>query len=235
MITAEGINRRATAFVMRQGGSTLGDIGTALGVSRERARQLIVSHDAGKTTSVGSSCANVSAGDPVVIMRLLRDRKCRSVQDIVRGSGTNGSAVAVMLKQLGLLVAAQRLFAWRRHHTRRTKMLAAIHAFIAREGRQPFAREMGVKQGTKKHPDLPSLTHAVRIFGSVGDLWRAAGVVPRWVGRAGHAQRTHCLKGHEFTPASTYVSPSGQRACRICARAREATRSADKRAKRYAR
>jgi hypothetical protein len=27
---------------------------------------------------------------------------------------------------------------------------------------------------------------------------------------------THCKKGHEFTPGTTYVRPSGGRLCRIC-------------------
>lgn len=27
---------------------------------------------------------------------------------------------------------------------------------------------------------------------------------------------THCLRGHEFTPENTYVSPQGQRMCRLC-------------------
>lgn len=33
--------------------------------------------------------------------------------------------------------------------------------------------------------------------------------------------RTHCYRGHEFTPENTYVAPkSGDRQCRICDRAR---------------
>jgi hypothetical protein len=30
------------------------------------------------------------------------------------------------------------------------------------------------------------------------------------------ARKTHCLRGHEFTPENTYVKPSGIRECRTC-------------------
>ena len=30
------------------------------------------------------------------------------------------------------------------------------------------------------------------------------------------ARRTHCIRGHEFTPENTYVSPEGWRHCREC-------------------
>lgn len=30
--------------------------------------------------------------------------------------------------------------------------------------------------------------------------------------------KTHCRRGHEFTPENTYVSPKGHRSCRTCAR-----------------
>lgn len=29
---------------------------------------------------------------------------------------------------------------------------------------------------------------------------------------------THCLRGHEYTPANTYVGPDGKRDCRACGR-----------------
>jgi len=32
-------------------------------------------------------------------------------------------------------------------------------------------------------------------------------------------RKTHCLKGHEFTPENTYVFPSGAQSCRTCFRA----------------
>lgn len=48
----------------------------------------------------------------------------------------------------------------------------------------------------------------------------------RPLSRAEHARfhplalRTHCINGHEYTPANTYTSPAGQRDCRECIRQR---------------
>lgn len=39
-------------------------------------------------------------------------------------------------------------------------------------------------------------------------------------GRNHNANKTHCLRGHEFTVENTIVSPQGARRCRECARAR---------------
>lgn len=36
------------------------------------------------------------------------------------------------------------------------------------------------------------------------------------------AAKTHCKRGHEYTPENTYVSPSGARFCRECKKARRA-------------
>lgn len=33
-------------------------------------------------------------------------------------------------------------------------------------------------------------------------------------------RRTHCRRGHEFTPANTYVTKDGRRQCRACDKAR---------------
>jgi hypothetical protein len=41
-----------------------------------------------------------------------------------------------------------------------------------------------------------------------------------------NARKTHCIRGHEFTPANTYIRPdNGNRQCRICNVTREAKRS----------
>jgi hypothetical protein len=34
--------------------------------------------------------------------------------------------------------------------------------------------------------------------------------------RRRYANYTHCKHGHEFTPANTYIRPSGHRDCRAC-------------------
>lgn len=38
------------------------------------------------------------------------------------------------------------------------------------------------------------------------------------VNRGLSAKKTHCRRGHEHSPENTYVSPSGARTCRACAR-----------------
>ena len=38
--------------------------------------------------------------------------------------------------------------------------------------------------------------------------------------------KTHCIRNHEFTPANTYVAPSGSRVCRICKRDEKRARRA---------
>jgi len=36
-----------------------------------------------------------------------------------------------------------------------------------------------------------------------------------------NARKTHCERGHEYTPENTYVTPAGCRCCRTCRRIRE--------------
>lgn len=38
--------------------------------------------------------------------------------------------------------------------------------------------------------------------------------------------KTHCKRGHEFTPENTQTNPSGHRRCRTCTRARQARSAA---------
>lgn len=35
---------------------------------------------------------------------------------------------------------------------------------------------------------------------------------------------THCMHGHELTPETLYVSPAGDRICRVCKRIRDKER-----------
>jgi hypothetical protein len=41
-----------------------------------------------------------------------------------------------------------------------------------------------------------------------------------------NAAKTHCKRGHEFTPENTYIAPSGSRSCRTCMRAHYEQRKA---------
>jgi hypothetical protein len=38
----------------------------------------------------------------------------------------------------------------------------------------------------------------------------------RSTARKGLSRKTHCIRGHEYNPQNTYLSPKGVRACRIC-------------------
>ena len=41
-----------------------------------------------------------------------------------------------------------------------------------------------------------------------------------------NARKTHCIRGHEFTPVNTYVARDGKRACKECRRSRDRARYA---------
>jgi WhiB family redox-sensing transcriptional regulator len=43
------------------------------------------------------------------------------------------------------------------------------------------------------------------------------------------ASKTHCKRGHRFSPDNTYYAPDGQRRCRTCMREAQPTRSARRR------
>lgn len=67
---------------------------------------------------------------------------------------------------------------------------------------------------------------------SLRDLWRdplfrnkcSSGLV---TGTAKNRNKTHCLRGHEFTPENTSMSLSGSRSCRTCRRDRNANLKRD--------
>lgn len=49
---------------------------------------------------------------------------------------------------------------------------------------------------------LEAVTHAENV--RRGELWKVAGA------------KTHCVNGHPFDEANTYLYPSGKRGCRVC-------------------
>jgi len=49
---------------------------------------------------------------------------------------------------------------------------------------------------------------------------------------AENAAKTHCLRGHEFTPSNTRLTPAGYRVCRECKRISNAKHEANRRGRR---
>lgn len=52
------------------------------------------------------------------------------------------------------------------------------------------------------------------------ELWvcPTCGGTGRVVHEPANREKTHCPKGHEYTPENTYVNPKGWRLCRMCRR-----------------
>jgi len=93
---------------------------------------------------------------------------------------------------------------------------------------QVLADEYGVSQ--------PDIGYIIR-----GDIWTHLPILPRLKKRAPNAKRrsctaqyeamrarTHCRKGHEYTPENTYWTSAGDRQCRACARDWARKRAAQK-------
>lgn len=80
-------------------------------------------------------------------------------------------------------------------------------------------------------PDGLVLDHLCRVKSCVNpDHLQAVTVAEnnrRGVGFAGQHRKTHCIRGHEFTPENTYRHPKrGTRTCRECMRIWKANRKA---------
>lgn len=68
--------------------------------------------------------------------------------------------------------------------------------------------------------DNPPCCNPAHLFlGTMADNFHDA-VAKGRVALGGSPRRTHCIRGHAFSPENTYVRPSGGRECLICKRAR---------------
>lgn len=232
IISNRSPERDAFVVSLRQAGHTLQEIGDMLGVSRERARQLLERQ--------GVTKASVAAKvDPLAVLRFARSRECRSFSDIKRHFGTDGVQERKALRALGVGRALRRLFRLRHRAAMQQQIVSQLRTFVEREGRNPTTLELT----NHRRPDLPSWMTATRLFGSLEAAYEAAGLryVRRPVGypshmkpRKGTLASGFCRNGHAWTPdnTATYTRPDGTEVhvCRACQRS--ARRQSRVRAKR---
>lgn len=220
-IAIELADRNKTFLHFYSTGSTLEEIGNAFGLTRERVRQIL--------TRYGSPSRLVSPVDPIRSLYV-----CRRAMGITQAAGALGVEVAhlrVLLSELGVLPALERLWQWRRARRDRTtsnaELLERLSALVQALGRAPTLREIKEQLGI----DPPTF---YRRFGSFRAACALVGVAPRSRGYPGHLHplrhpqqkaRGHCRRGHDLTvPGSVYVysTPTGGfvRYCKACQRLR---------------
>jgi HNH endonuclease len=88
---------------------------------------------------------------------------------------------------------------------------------ICAETRKPFPLDHLCRVRCCVNPDhLEPVTDGINVL---------RGISPH----ASNARKTHCGKGHEFTPENTRIDTAGHRQCRACRRAYEKKRHAARR------
>ena len=177
--------RAAAWAALPEGGRiTLTDIANAVGLSRERVRQVLRAE--GHSVREGMRGREAST-DPVAVVRALRDPKCQSMSALARIAGCKARPAREALQELGLWPTAQRLWRMRirnradsRDANARSSIVRALKEFADRTGQVPSMTD--VVEGR-----LPfAHTTAVRYFGSWGKAVAAAGLRPRARGARGH-------------------------------------------------
>jgi hypothetical protein len=97
-----------------------------------------------------------------------------------------------------------------RADTPRGKKTVTVHSLVAEafHGLRPDGLEVRHLNGHDNRPEnLEYGTHSENLRDKARH------------GTDHNARKTHCAKGHEFTPANTYRNKSGWRQCRACNRA----------------
>ena len=169
--------RAAAWAALIESGATLTDIGKAVGLSRERVRQILRAQGYEAGSRQGSQ---ESSGDPRAIVAALREPRCSSISSLGYRAHCPPSVARRVLVALGFWPAAQRLWRLRarrasreRNERSRQQVLDGIRAFVRLTGDVPTIADAGAGLLPFAH------TTAVRHFGSWSDAIRAAGFTPR--------------------------------------------------------
>jgi hypothetical protein len=163
-----------------ESGHTLSDIANAVGLSRERVRQIMRAE--GYDYRRGARGA-AKPTDPLAVVRALRMPRCRNLRVLAITAKCSQQSAQEALVALGLWPAAERL--WRNRERRRAQkatrerraeILRELSAFARRAGRPP-----GIDDAIAGA--LPfSHTTVIRHFGSWTAALRAAGLRTRGPG-----------------------------------------------------
>jgi hypothetical protein len=185
--------RAAAWATLIESGATLTDIGKAVGLSRERVRQILRAQG----YEAGSRHSNQdSAGDPRAVIAALREPGWSSISSLAYRAHCPPSVARRVLLALGLWPAAQRLWRLRarlasrkRAEKSRQYVLDEIRAFVRRNKDVPTIADAGAGLLPFAH------TTAVRHFGTWSNAIRAAGFTPRQGGGAQPRRRTRVARG----------------------------------------
>ncbi len=156
-----------------ESGATLTEIGKEVGVSRERVRQIL----AVEGYPTVSSQRKVDPGDPLVVLRALRDPSCGSLSDLSRLSGYKASRAKQMLQMLDRWDSAQRLWQMRWRASQHEHHLAWRDYIIRKLQERHQVTGRSPKMEDALDGTLPfGHTMAYRHFGSWNAALTAAGL-----------------------------------------------------------
>ena len=104
------------------------------------------------------------------------------------------------------------------------------YGHIGRNGRTLYVHRVVYETLVAPIPDGLTIDHLCHVRTCVNPqhlepITRAANTLRSWTGpSAVNARKTHCPRGHEYSPANTIVNNRGERVCRECNRADAARR-----------
>jgi hypothetical protein len=120
---------------------------------------------------------------------------------------------------------------WADRKTQQRNQRRAVYVEI--EGARYRAIELAEKHGVKFPTVVSRATRGLPLAEVVqpGKIYNLSGLALGGIASGARQQaKTHCAKGHEFTPQNTSITPQGWRRCRACHAAKMRARNAAKRA-----